>query len=486
MTAPPTPPPVEGEGAGSDRDRALSGVRALMMRHIAIAAMSALGTTYLVRHFGPAAWGGFAVSYLLLVSVDSLVARAVLLGIIRDDRDPRPADLAAAARLVLYIGLGASVFLAVFPLLASPWYAPPDFWLIMVASAACALLYTARALSVTLLERGLRYGPIAASEVLDMTAFYAVAVVGVALGYGLPALALATIARGCASLIVCRRAQRAPLLGSGAGPAAKTLLPFGAPLAAVLAVGAGEGLIPVVTIGWNEAEVGFVLVSAQILGYGIAMVSAASRVGVPSLARLSGDRRASAIVRAVELATFLTLSAVIPLAALAGLWLPPLFGDAWSNGVETFQIVALGFLSAGPIGMWTSTLTASGHSTDILRAQTTVALFYLVAAFGIVALIGVKGCAVAYALSRLVNILVLRVAVRRRAGVGVGTTTVLLFAAGLAALGATIAAAAVAGWPAAITVLAVAAIGWLVAFRRLAALSISALMSGVNVRLRTS
>jgi len=50
-------------------------------RALVIGAMSAIGTTWLIRQLGPTAWGGFLVSFGLLVACDMVLTRCLFIGL---------------------------------------------------------------------------------------------------------------------------------------------------------------------------------------------------------------------------------------------------------------------------------------------------------------------------------------------------------------------------------------------------------------------
>src|SRR5205807_1830277 len=104
--------------AGGDylatRSGAFAGVRSLLLRHILVAVISAVGTTYLVRRLGPTAWGGFAIAYLLLFTIDAMLSRGIIAGLLRRVEPADRHSVASAARLVLYAGLAFAAVLAIF------------------------------------------------------------------------------------------------------------------------------------------------------------------------------------------------------------------------------------------------------------------------------------------------------------------------------------------------------------------------------------
>jgi len=379
----------------------------MLARHLAVTVMSLVGTTYLLHQFRPGEWSGFAVAYLLLVSADILLSRSLIAALLRRDVAADPASVSSAARLVLYAGLALAVLLGAFPVAIEPLYTAPDFMLLMGATALCALLYAARAAPLTLLERSLRYRRVAISEVADMAAFYAIAVPAVAAGAGLEALAVATVVRGIVSFGIVRASARAPLIGSSARPAWRTLVPFGAPLCAAVGVTVIDALVPVIVIGHDERAVGFLVLASSVLGYGIAIVPVIQRVAMPSFGRLSGEQLTQAVRRSGALSALVTFSVMVPAGGLAEFWVEPLLGRTWRDIVPTLQLVALGQMPLGPVVVYNAALTSLGRSSTVLRLQTTTTIFYFVTAAILAVSVGSLGVAVAFAVSRWVWALLL-------------------------------------------------------------------------------
>lgn len=466
--------PDPAAGYAETRAEAFSGVRVMLLRHVAVAVMTAGGTTYLVRELGPASWGGFAVAYMLLVAGDTLVTRGLIVGLLRREVPDTPPVVAAAARIALVAGVGMAAVFAVLPVAASEVYDPPRFGLVMLATAGCLLLYAARALPLTLLERDLRYRPVALAEVADMAAFYAVAIPLVATGTGIEALAPATLARGLVAFAVVRLARRAPVVAARERPEGRALLAFGLPLAGVLVLSAFDGLIPIVIIGGHEDDVGFLLTAASLLGYAAVVLTAVQRVAVPSLSQLAPVQLREAISRSVSLGSFLTLGMLVPLGGLAEVWVGPLLGADWEPGVLTVQLVALALATVGPIGVLTAALTAGGFSADVLRAQLASFAVYAFAAVVLVLVLGPIGCAAGYAVSRWTWLAIVVWQAHARLGIGLPLQAVVQFGIGLWAFAALVAVASLAAGVA-LAVAVVVGVVWLALSPDLARVALRAL-----------
>jgi PST family polysaccharide transporter len=397
--------------------RAFAGVRWLVLRHGLIVVMSLAGSTYLIRTLGPERWGGFSMSYFLLVAADGLLSRNLVAGLLRREIPDDPDVVAGMARVATYAGLALATLLAVFPLLSRPWFEPPGFSLLLLASAVCMVGYTLRAIPLVLLERELRYRPVAVAEVADMVAFYALAVPVALAGHGIEGLALGTVGRAVVSIAVLRTARRAPLVGRSARRA-RDLLPFGLSLSAQQAVAIADGLVPIFLIGRHQAQLGFLLVATTMMGYCIAVAAAAQRVAIPSLARLTGDDLRKAVERSAAVSSCFTVAVVLPLGTLAPVWVEPLLGPAYADAVAPVVLIALANMVAGPTTVATSALTAIGKGHHVMITQIAVTACYVTSAAVLVSLIGPVGCAWGVVISRLLWLAVSWTLARTHLGVG--------------------------------------------------------------------
>jgi O-antigen/teichoic acid export membrane protein len=419
------------------RDAAFAGVRALVVRHLSVGVLSALGTTVVIRQLGPQLWGAFGVAYLLLVTVDAIVARGILAGLARRSVAADASLVSSAERLALYAGVVlAAAVLAMAPVIEL-FYDPPAFTKLLASSAIACFLYALRAVPSILLERDLRYGPIAAGEFADNLAFYAVAVPAILfLHWGLAALGAGMVARALASLVVIRGAYAAPWIGRSARDAARLLLPFGAPLCATFVIGLVDALVAVVVIGGHERQLGFMLFAGTVLGYGVAVVTAATRVALPSFSRVDSVRLGWTVRRSVALASFLTFAVLGPAIGLAEVWVVPVFGPVWSlGGVAYLQLVGVALLAMAPVGVLGGALLARGSSRLLMKCHAVTIALYAALAFALVAAVGPIGCVIALAVARWFYVVLLGFVSRRPLGFlidAVMARVVLLGAAGTA------------------------------------------------------
>src|SRR3954447_24264373 len=113
------------------RSQAFAGVRALLTRTLLIAGMSAIGTTWLIRRLGPTAWGGFLVSFGLLVACDMVLTRCLLVGLMPRSEPTAGAPLPLVPALVAVAGAPRSGIVVVLSLVVPTWCRPPHLRLLL-------------------------------------------------------------------------------------------------------------------------------------------------------------------------------------------------------------------------------------------------------------------------------------------------------------------------------------------------------------------
>jgi O-antigen/teichoic acid export membrane protein len=236
------------------------------------------------------------------------------------------------------------------------------------------------------------------------------------------------------------------------------------PLCALIGVGILDALVPVVLIGRHPVQLAFLVVASTLLGYAVVASLVIQRVAIPGFARLRAGEFDTAVTRAAVLASVLTAAAMLIALASAPFWLVPLLGPKWSGGVETLQLLALGLMASGPIGIYGSALTARGESRPVLYAQVGALGAYAATGVVLVAVIGPNGAAAAFAASRWLWALQLSVVCRRRLGLTPARELIVSLTAALA-VGVLLTVVPRHTW-ASVALAVLTILGWLVLCRR--------------------
>jgi PST family polysaccharide transporter len=414
-----TAAPVDDDALQYDdtRRRAVAGGRTMLVRHLAWGLTSLAGSTVLIRLLGPEPWASYSVAYFLVVVFDNTFGANFLGRLVRSAEAPTSADRASAAALMQRVGWGALLLFTAIAYPASELYGRADLGWCLLAVGVCGYVYATRAASVALLERDLRYRPVAVAELTDQLTFYAIAIPLVALGAGVEAVAAALAMRGTLAAVYLRRRQPVPFLGRYDRTRARRLLEFGTPTVGAALLILLSGLVPALVLGGREAAaLAFVMTSATLLGYAATVQTIAQRIGFPSLSAIVGDaaRFGAAMRGTLRVTNTVLVGCIVPLGGLAGLWLPVLLGHRWDDAAPVLTAIGASFLLNGVTGIGTAALQALDRPRSALLLQGVMALTYLGLAGALIGPLD-PGVAVgtANAISRGVGVLVAIALLRR-------------------------------------------------------------------------
>jgi O-antigen/teichoic acid export membrane protein len=253
-----------------------------------------------------------------------------------------------------------------------------------------------------LLERELRFGPLAAGEVAGQVAFYAAGVGGALAGLGPWSFVIAALAHALIQTFVVLVAwRRAPPLAFSRSEL-RRLLGLGVPVQTAVALGwlrdavvpwAGGLVSGVATGGFLQFawRLGVILSSAEeIVG----------RIAFPLLARQRDDRADFDRTAAFSARLSLLLSAPLLLwAAAAGpVLIPAVFGEKWTPAVVVFQLVCVGSLARFPVRVVRQALFARGLGRRTLVLAVITFATSVVPAVAFLAVWGLVGAGVGFVL----------------------------------------------------------------------------------------
>jgi O-antigen/teichoic acid export membrane protein len=386
-------PALEVGGIGR---RGRAAVIQLALRTGLLRILSLIGTVLLARILAPADFGVFAVIVLLtsvLIPFGDLGLGATL---IQRREPPTETDIATAftAQQVMWLILLVVMWLAA-PLihLAGPGMPADADWMIRVAAVA-VYFNQLRSVPVSMMSRVLRFGPLAAIEVVQQVA-YAVVAVGLALaGAGAWSFVMAMLAQfGLGALLTYVVWGRRPRIGIDR-VALRGLLGFSVTFQATYFLALfREGLVPAFGgLAGGVSGIGF-LNFGQRLGRLLGSVDEiVSRVAFPAFSRLQTDapRRAQALVHVVEM-TALAFGFVLCWAiAVAPTLIEIAFSEIWLPATPVFQLTAVAVLITLPAGFMRIVAYSMGLARPMLiwtfiPIVVTFAVFpLLLLAFGLV------------------------------------------------------------------------------------------------------
>jgi PST family polysaccharide transporter len=340
----------------------------LAARSLAMRALTFLGTLLLARLLVPEDFGVFGIVSFVVSLWAALGDFGLGAALVQQAEEPTPEQLATAWTAQQVFALAAVVLIWVAaPALAGtiaglPGDAP---WMLRVLALGL-LLSSLRTLPSVMMERELRFGPLATAEVLQQIAYYSLAVALALAGYRAWSFVVAGIGQLAVGAVVVNLAwRRRPRLGLHRHVLSR-LLGFGFDYQlSLLLMSMRDTPLPVLA-GWvlGPISAGLIQFATRIALTVASIDDVVARIAFPAFSRLQGRRREQD--RALEVATLLTALFVVPaqcaLAALAPRLVPLLFGSQWADAVVPLQLLCIATLFRFPARYLRQTVFAEGAS----------------------------------------------------------------------------------------------------------------------------
>ena len=433
------PEPIDWQELGRLGTKAAS---QLAMRTIAVRGLSLLGTLALARLLDPKDFGVFAIVSFVVSVWASLGDFGLGAALIQQAEEPTQEQLATAwtAQQVIALTAVALVWLAAPALTGAIAGLPADApWMLRVLTIGL-LLSSLRTLPSVMMERELRFGPLATAEVLQQAAYYVLAI-GLAFeGCGAWSFVVAGIGQLAIGAIVVNVVwRRRPRLGIHLHVLAR-LLGFGFNYQlSLLLMTLRDTPLPVLA-GWvlGPISAGLMQFATRIALTMASIDDVIARIAFPAFSRLQGRRDEQ--TRAVDKAILLTALFVVPiqcaLAALAPQLVPLLFGSQWAAAVMPLQFLCVATLFRFPARYLRQTVFAEGQS----RLGLGIAFACLVTAIGPVVpgliWFGLPGASVGFAAGAVAGLVATSCLARRHARPAWGPFIELVFLGLTATVGA--------------------------------------------------
>ncbi|MFH1475194.1 MAG: oligosaccharide flippase family protein, partial [Chloroflexota bacterium] len=205
LVAPPQEPPGPAPGRLDDQveRRGLRAAGQLVARTVVTRGITLVGTVALARILSPADFGVFAIITLIVTILTVVGDLGIGAGLVQQREEPTTADLETvlAVQLALFGGLGLAAAV-VGPALALVLDLGPGSAELALLLALTILTIPVRGVPIALLSRSLRFGPLAASEVIQQIAFFGVAVGCAASGVGVVSFGFAAAAQSIVATLV--------------------------------------------------------------------------------------------------------------------------------------------------------------------------------------------------------------------------------------------------------------------------------------------
>ena len=347
MTSPPTRPgddPVDGAW----RDLGQRGTHAalqLAVRSVILRGLTFIGTITLARLLAPADFGVYGIVAAVVSIWTALGDFGLGASLVQQAEPPTAAQLKTVWTIQQLIALAAVIVIWLgAPLLNGLIAGLPDGapWMLRVLALGL-LMSSLRTLPAVMMERELRFGPLAAAEVVQQATFYAVAIVLAVLHAGPWAFVLAGLAQLAVGALIVNLAWRHwPRVGIDR-TGLRAMFGFGfayqgsivvltirdAPLPALAGLAAGT-----VAAGLIQFAVRLALTISTI-------DDLVARIAFPAFSRLQShpDQQARALNLAILMTGLVLVPAQCAIAALAPVLVPIVFGGQWSDAVPPLQMI---------------------------------------------------------------------------------------------------------------------------------------------------
>jgi O-antigen/teichoic acid export membrane protein len=427
--------PVGPLDAGEVRRRAISGAAVLGARGLLVYALAIAANLVLARLLVPRDFGLVALGSVLVVAGVHLGEVGIGAPLIRRAAPPVREELQAVNGLQLALTglIGVACAGAALPIGRDGWVVA-----LMVASLPVTVL---RAPSVIVLERELKYRPIATTDVVEAAAYYLWAVGAVALGFGVWGLASAVVVRAIAGTATMIAVGPLGLLRPRwSWRHTRPLLAFGAKFQATMVVTLVrlQGLNVLVAAVAGVATLGVWNLAWRVLQVPIALFVAAARVAYPAMSRLLGGREdpRAAVERALMTLAVLTGAVTVVLVAFAPA-LPGLIGEDWGDVPAVLFWSGVALVLSSPV-----TVATAGYlfAADDPGAVAVAALASTIAWFGVTAALlpalGAPAVGIGWIAGGVVDGVLLGRAAARHSGAAIVRSLAAPTAVALAATGA--------------------------------------------------
>jgi lipopolysaccharide exporter len=254
---------------------------------------------------------------------------------------------------------------------------------------------------VGVLERNFNYGKVATVEILDVMLFVAVAVAGVALGFGLIALAVATVLRAAISMLLALLLSGIAVGVSLRPKVIGDFARFGLPYAGSNVLNFANNAAAPVLVGTyaSVSEFGILQLAYTLLFYPQTFTVIIGRIGFATYARVEANTMAPTLSRSTGELLRIAGGSTLVLATTSVLWIPVLYGDAWATASRYLLVVGPAFALVTSLGLVTAALNAVGRPAAVFALSIIFCVAYWVSAYVLVPRVGGLGLPVAYALA---------------------------------------------------------------------------------------
>jgi O-antigen/teichoic acid export membrane protein len=357
---------------GEIRSRAASGVALLLGRGVAFRVLGLLGNLVLARLLVPKDFGLVAIG-LTIVSVTQLLAGASIVPqFISRPEPPSHSELRAIVGLQLAIASPIGILTA---LIAGLFGGDALVTAVMLLALPVGAI---RSSATLLFSRRMEFSQTVRIEIAEVVSYLVFSITAAAYGLGVWSLALATLFRSAAGVIVAVRLSPAGLVLPSWDPAMmRSIIRGGAGFQLTSAVHLGHDAALTAGIGivGGLTTVGLWSFAGRFLQIPNLLFEALFSVGFPAFSRLQDANEDPAVVRdllerLVSVVAIGVTGVMCPLVAASAAAVPLLFGDNWAGVSQILPGAAFALVFSGPVAIVVfGILYARGDAKTLLRVS---------------------------------------------------------------------------------------------------------------------
>lgn len=404
-------------GAEDVKRSAVRGGLYIGVRQVVVQGSNVLGTILLTRLFSTSQFGFFVILVFASKTITLLSGAALSLQAVRSPK-PLPTKslrVLFTAQLTLSV-LGSVALWALAPMIARAYDAGDVAVIALRIVSLGVMLSCLQSIPTALLERDLRFGRLAITEISIAITFNTIAVAAAWAGFGIEGVAVGITSQVLVGCIVVNSMKHWPIglatdmqvlrkeIGSG-------IAYFGVSVTSIVK----DAVNPVfMGLLLGAADVGLATWANLVSGYSVIALQMLQRVYIPTFSRLAADP--DHLDEFVKNVLKVTNAVTAPLACMLLVLIHPItvdvFGAKWLKALPAFYLFWVGNLFVPTVSPLLALLQALGRGGTALAAA--VMWMLLTWVFGVPAILwlGITGTGLATCLVNLSNYFVIRIAQR--------------------------------------------------------------------------
>lgn len=347
------------------------GVGLLVARTLILQLLTAGVTIVIARLLTPADYGLFAIALAVQLASQHLAQAGLHAALIRMREVPSEKTQAASTGFMLVAGLALSgpVILGALVILPALGHEIPVLQIVAVTMVSVPF-YSLRSVPVALMDRGMRFGRVAAVEAVETLGFNAFALVAAIAGLGAFSLAGGMPFGALLATATAWKLQPAARSITLSFKTVKPMLGFGSRVGilGMLVLGREVGFVTLVGSFGGATMAGYFGMAKRLFSFSTAMSAAVSRVAFPALSKSDDDREH----KTASIISQLGVASSLPLALIAGSAEPlvgVVLGAQWLPTADVILAGALAMLIGPSFGSAVNSfLFAEGRPNASLAA----------------------------------------------------------------------------------------------------------------------